>query len=148
MLETLTRWQTTHKVGRGIDAQKIVIRPAEFHDLESLCRLYVAFHEFHVRGVPDRLESLGDPAEFDCTGLIANLVKVLENVEAVIFVALDNDRLVGLVEVYLRTEASDGPRRPYRYGYLQGSTIQVVRMRVSLKRISAVALVDLHSLYC
>ncbi|HSH80915.1 MAG TPA: GNAT family N-acetyltransferase [Herpetosiphonaceae bacterium] len=124
VLETLTRWQITQKAGQGIEARIIVFRPAEFHDLESLCRLYVAFHEFHVRGVPDRLESLGDPANFDCTELMANLAKLLENPEARIFVALDNEQLVGLAEVYLRTEESDGPRRPCRYGYLQSLMVQ------------------------
>jgi hypothetical protein len=41
----------------------ITTRPATVHDREALCRLYHASHQFHVRGVPDRLVILGEPLD-------------------------------------------------------------------------------------
>ena len=100
--------------------------PAEQSDLEPLCRLYIEFHEFHVRGVPDRLVSLGDPADFDCTALVTKLATLLATLEAAIFVAVDDGRLVGLAEIYLRTEEAQEPRAAYRYGYLQSLLVRDV----------------------
>ncbi len=97
----------------------MMIRPAETHDLDALCRLYVAFHEFHVQGLPDRLSSIGDPDTFDCTDLAHNLANLLTNLDAAIFVAEADQHIVGLAEVYLRQDEEDSPKIPYRYGYVQ-----------------------------
>lgn len=58
----------------------VTIRPARMGDREPLCRLYHAFHEFHVRGVPGRLVSLGKlPDSYKGTGLYRALGKIIED---------------------------------------------------------------------
>jgi ribosomal protein S18 acetylase RimI-like enzyme len=96
-----------------------IVRRACDEDLEQLCDLYVAFHEFHVRGVPDRLISLGKPELFDCTELIAKLRWLLDQADVALFVALDAAQVIGLVEVYLRQDEENGAKVAYRYGHLQ-----------------------------
>jgi len=100
------------------------VRRACTDDLDQLCRLYVAFHEFHVQGVPDRLISLGLPEYFDCTDLIANLQRLFDQVDAALFVAIDADQVIGLAEVYLRQDGDNGATVGYRYGYLQSLLVQ------------------------
>jgi ribosomal protein S18 acetylase RimI-like enzyme len=97
----------------------MIIRRAENDDLDALCRLYVAFHEFHVRELPNRLASLGEPHTFDCTGLSHKLANLLTQPDAALFVAEANQHIVGLAEVYLRQDAGDSPRKPYRHGHVQ-----------------------------
>jgi len=97
----------------------ITVRQAQRFDLEQLCRLFVAFHAFHAQGVPDRLQSLGHPATFDCTELMASLTTVLGNTAAAVFVAEVAGQLIGLAEVYLRIDEESAMRLPCRYGYLQ-----------------------------
>ncbi len=96
-----------------------MIRPAKTYDLDAVCRLYVAFHEFHVSGLPDRLCSIGDPHTFDCADLSDNLAHLLTKPDAAILVAEVDQRIVGLTEVYLRQDEGDSPKVLYRYGYLQ-----------------------------
>lgn len=98
---------------------RMMIRPAETHDLDAVCRLYVTFHEFHVRGLPDRLSSIGDPQTFDCTDVSHHLANLLTKSDVALFVAEVDRRIVGIAEVYLRQDEGDSPRIPYRYGYLQ-----------------------------
>lgn len=97
----------------------MIIRRAAIHDLDVLCRLYVAFHEFHVQELPDRLSSIGDPDMFDCTDLSHTLANFLTQPDAAIFVADVDQRIVGLAEVYLRQDEEGSPKILYRYGYVQ-----------------------------
>jgi GNAT superfamily N-acetyltransferase len=97
----------------------MVIRRAEARDLDAVCRLYVAFHEFHVRGVPTRLATLGDPATFDCATLVHTLAHLVAKPEAVLLVAEVDQDIVGLAEVYVRHDVGDPPKLRYRYGYVQ-----------------------------
>jgi GNAT superfamily N-acetyltransferase len=97
----------------------MTIRLAEMSDLEVLCRLYVAFHEFHVRGVPTRLLSLGDSETYDCTDLFKTLAELLADPDAALFVADVDGRIVGLAEVYLRQDEPSSARVAYQHGYLQ-----------------------------
>jgi GNAT superfamily N-acetyltransferase len=96
-----------------------IVRRACDEDLEQLCHLYVAFHEFHVGGVPDRLISLGKPELFDCTELMIKLRLLLDKPDVALFVALVNTQMIGFVEVYLRQDEENGANVAYRYGYLQ-----------------------------
>lgn len=80
----------------------LTIRKANSSDIESLCKLYFEFHEFHVRGVSERLLTLGPFTEFDTSELAANLQKILDNEKAIVFVAEIADQSVGLAEVYIR----------------------------------------------
>jgi GNAT superfamily N-acetyltransferase len=102
----------------------VVIRLAALPDLNPLCKLYVAFHEFHVRGVPGRLVSLGEPEAFDCTELLANLEKIIDGPDSVIFVAEIESELVGLAEVYLRRDDANSAQAACHYGYLQSLMVR------------------------
>lgn len=95
------------------------IRKAVETDIKALCRLYYAFHEFHVAGVPDRLVTLGPIEKFDCSQLITELKKIIENHDAVILVAEMDDHIIGLAEIYLREDEPNPQRVAYRYGHLQ-----------------------------
>lgn len=105
-------------------AGKLGVRRACADDLEQLCRLYVAFHEFHVQGVPERLRSLGEPAEFDCAALVATLEQLLARPDAALFVASDGGQLLGLAELYLRQDAEHSATTVHRYGYLQSLMVR------------------------
>jgi GNAT superfamily N-acetyltransferase len=95
------------------------IRFAEAGDFEILCRLYVAFHEFHARDLPTRLLSLGKPEDFDCMGLATNLTKLLANPDAALIVADVDNHVVGFAEIYLRQDEAGSAKVAYQYGYLQ-----------------------------
>src|SRR5215510_6742885 len=97
-----------------------MIRTALKSDLGQLCRLYLEFHEFHVRGVPNYWQTLGDPDTYNCTQVINQLEALLEDKNAALFVAEGNDnQLVGLAEVYLRHDEPNPARLGHTYGYLQ-----------------------------
>jgi len=96
-----------------------MIRPAAPEDLPALCALYLEFHEFHVRGVPDRLSSLGTPDTFDPSELCAALDKIMHSEDSALFVAESDSRVVGLAEVYLRHDEPNPAAVVRCYGYLQ-----------------------------
>jgi GNAT superfamily N-acetyltransferase len=103
----------------------VIIRPARLDDRESLCRLYHAFHEFHVFGVPGRLVGLGEPPD-DCEGteLYRTLGEIIEDDGAALFVAEAADGLLGFAEVYVREDAPAPLRQSYRYGLLQSLMVE------------------------
>lgn len=111
-----------------------IIRPAHESDVEALCRLYVEFHEFHARGVPDRLLTLGDADNADCSDLAKNLEEILGWDDAALLVAEVDGRLVGFAEVYLRVDEGPGPRVTHRYGYLQSLMVTADSRRRGLGR--------------
>jgi GNAT superfamily N-acetyltransferase len=96
-----------------------IIREASIVDIDSLCRLYYEFHEFHVRGAPDRLLSLGPLAEFDRSELALGLQKILDDEKATLFVAEVAGERVGFAEVYARQDEANPMRVEYQYGHLQ-----------------------------
>jgi GNAT superfamily N-acetyltransferase len=101
------------------EALVFAIRAAAFEDIDALCRLYSDFHEFHVRGVPSRLASLGDAAPAEREALASRLRELIDEPDAALFVASMDGRLVGFAEAYVR----DDPPTPYRvarrHGHLQ-----------------------------
>ncbi|MCG8347836.1 MAG: GNAT family N-acetyltransferase [Chloroflexales bacterium] len=101
-----------------------VIRLAEPEDLAQLCRLYIAFHEFHVQYVPDRLISVGTPEQFDCSGLMATLQRLLDQSDVALFVAVNATQVIGLAEVYVRQDEADDAKTACRYGYLQSLMVE------------------------
>jgi GNAT superfamily N-acetyltransferase len=102
----------------------VIVRPAGMQDLEALCRLYLEFHEFHVRGVPDRLVSLGEPDAYDCSEMYPKLEKIINNQDSVIFLAEIAHKPVGLAEVYVRQDEPNPARVSRRYGHLQSLMVQ------------------------
>jgi len=101
----------------------IKIRLARKEDLEALCKLYFEFHEFHVRGVPDRLRSLGDPDKYDRSELSPKLEEIIKGGDSAIFVAEVDQKPVGLAEVYIREDKPDPARIQRTYGFLQSLVV-------------------------
>lgn len=105
--------------------QTIAIRPATEADLDQALTLYHEFHEFHVRGVPDRLRV---PVPYDDAAARATLCHMLQSHDAALFVADDAGHLVGLAEVYLHHDAPHAAAIPLTYGHLQ-SLVVTERLR-------------------
>jgi len=98
----------------------IILRPAELADRKALCDLYHEFHEFHARGVPDRLVSeVGYPDRCDEKGLLQALENIIRSENSTIIVAEEDGRIVGLAEIYIRDDTPDPLQKSYRFGYLQ-----------------------------
>ena len=102
----------------------IIIRRAQPQDVHDLCRLYHAFHQFHVAGLPSRLATLGDFAAFDCAELVTQLGAIMANPEAAIFVADHEAELVGFAEIYLRQDEPNTAVVSHKYGHLQSLMVQ------------------------
>lgn len=96
--------------------QHFVIRPATEQDIDALIDLYIEFHEFHVRGVPDRLRI---PKSYDRVGLSDSLKNIITDEDSTIFVAELDGVVVGLAEVYLRQSEADDAVVQRTYGHLQ-----------------------------
>jgi GNAT superfamily N-acetyltransferase len=93
------------------------IRRASETDIDALITLYIAFHEFHVDGLPERLRI---PESYDRVELRTSLKRIIASEESVIFLALVDKRAVGLAEVYLRHDQPDAQVvARSAYGYLQ-----------------------------
>jgi GNAT superfamily N-acetyltransferase len=97
----------------------VLIRSAKVQDVDVLCRLYGEFHEFHVKGVPDRLASLGEPEHHDTPKLRSDIAKVINNQNSEILLSLVDNQVVGFAEVYLLTDKLNPARVAYNYGHLQ-----------------------------
>jgi GNAT superfamily N-acetyltransferase len=71
----------------------VTVRLATLADREALCLLYHQFRDFHVRGVPDRLTSLGDPPPtFEGSEFSRMLAGILASEDAALFVAVRGGR--------------------------------------------------------
>jgi GNAT superfamily N-acetyltransferase len=99
------------------------IRPATDGDVEDLCGLYGEFHEFHARGVPDRLASLVDAGPAERERLRGRIREILGASDSTILVAESDGRIVGLAEVYVREDEPVPARVPHRYGHLQSMIV-------------------------
>ncbi len=97
----------------------VIVRRACKSDIEALCPLIHAFHEFHAAGLPLHLASLGELKSFDTTELVERLLEILGNAEAAIFVAESDGRLMGFAEVYFRQDGANTAVIGHKYGYLQ-----------------------------
>ena len=112
------------------------VRRATADDIEILISLYKEFHEFHVRGVPDRLRT---PANCDHAGLRKKLGSILERSDAVIFVAESEDGIVGLAEAYIRQDQANAHRVAYKYVLLQSMFVREVHRRQKIGQIILLA---------
>jgi len=97
----------------------VTIRLAGTADLEALLKLYVEFHEFHVRGVPDRLLSLGEAEAYDRSKLRADLKEIIRHDGSALFLAQVAGQVVGFAEVYVRQDEPNPARVSRTYGHLQ-----------------------------
>jgi GNAT superfamily N-acetyltransferase len=113
----------------------IQVRLASSSDFDSLCRLYVEFHEFHVQRVPDRLLTLGPPEQFDCSELKTNLTKIMKRGDAALFVAMMANDLIGLAEIYLHHDKPNEAAITRTYGYLQSLMVREPFRRQKIGRL-------------
>ena len=95
------------------------VRPATPGDLDALCILYKAFHEFNFRCVPYRLRSLEGAGQDHRRKLRAGLRDIIGRNDAALLVAVIGDEMVGMVEVYVRGDEPDVATFARVYGYLQ-----------------------------
>ena len=109
----------------------VKIRQAAEADIDQVLALFHEFHEFHVRGVPDRLRI---PHPYDDTAARETLLSILHNTEAALFVAEEGGRLLGLAEVYLRQDTPHPAAIDYEYGYLQSLIVTASMRRRGLGR--------------
>lgn len=88
------------------------VRTAQASDLAAIRDLYLEFHEFHVAGVPERLQI---PGTYDTAGIEASIASNLSARDVELFVVEDRDTLVGLAEVRMETPEEDPAvvNRPY-----------------------------------
>ncbi len=99
---------------------EVIIRTATEEDFETLDKLYYDLHQYHVRGVPDRLQDLGKLEDQDWSRLHQALREIFTNQDAVIFLAERSGHIVGLVEVYYRQDDKANPLIvPHQYAHLQ-----------------------------
>lgn len=106
--------------------QQAVIRRAIIQDIDQLVLLYIEFHEFHVRGVPDRLRT---PDAYDEPALRDALRAIVSREDAAIFVLSSGGVLLGLAEVYLRQDEPHALTVAHRYGYLQSLIISTAHRK-------------------
>ena len=102
---------------------EIIVRPAGIEDVKSLCELYVEFHEFHVRALPDRLRSMGEAQSNDNQRLSNDIEKIIAGDDSTIFLAEVDGQPVGLAEVYIREDKPSRHTVNRRYGYLQSLAV-------------------------
>ncbi len=99
---------------------KIMLRMATLQDIGCLGELYGEFHNFHARGVPDRLVSiLEKPDIHEGTELYQAFERIIQSEDSAIFIAEVDQLPVGLAEIYIRQDEANPLTVPYRYGYLQ-----------------------------
>lgn len=101
------------------DPESVGVRPATPGDLDVLRRLYEAFHEFHVRGVPDRLRSPEGDTQNRHRELRAGLKDIIGRDDATLLVATTEDEVVGMAEVYVRHDELGAATFARTYGHLQ-----------------------------
>lgn len=101
----------------------VTVRPADDGDIEPLCEIYYDFHEFHVRGVPTHLRSLGDRAQWDRSSLRESLHKIIQSADSEVFVAEAEGQLAGLVEVYVRPDPDEPTLVRHWYAELQSLVV-------------------------
>lgn len=114
-----------------------IIRLATGHDIEQIATLYTEFHEFHVRGVPDRLRSPSftpKEAADNQTSVFASLRQIIQGNGSAIFVAESGEQLVGLAEVYIKQDGDNPLAVSYRYAYLQSLLVSETYRKGGLGR--------------
>ncbi len=107
----------------------VLIRPAKLQDIEALYSLYKNFHEFHVRGIPDRLVSLGESENYETPKIRRELEKIISDVNSEIFLALVDNQAAGFAEVYIREDKPNPARVAYKHGHLQSLLVTEVFRR-------------------
>jgi GNAT superfamily N-acetyltransferase len=109
----------------------VIVRHATMDDIEILVDLYKEFHEFHVKGVPDRLRI---PCSYDDGDLSNKIEKILSERGSAIFVAEMEDAVVGLAEVYVKQDEANSLKLSYTYAHLQSVIVREAYRRQKIGR--------------
>jgi ribosomal protein S18 acetylase RimI-like enzyme len=120
---------------------KVRIYAATQADRDTLRRLYYDFHEFHARGVPDHLRSLGPYENYDWAEFDRTLEGILTNPEATIMLLAIEGQPIGLVEVYVKQgDPANKAVVAHRYGHVQSLFVSApLRHRGFGKQLMAAA---------
>ncbi len=130
----LTEFKPTHDARKERIPADVVIRPAGTDDLQMLCDLYVEFHEFHVRGIPDRLISVEKMNPRHGEELRRKLKEIIKENDSEILVAEISNQIAGLAEVYLREDKPDPARVSFKHGHLQSLIVTKAARRQGVGR--------------
>jgi len=104
--------------------QRLKLRVATIHDIQSLPNIYKEFHNLHAESIPDRLVSISDQQDDrEETNLYQKLNKIIQSEDSEIFIAEANREPIGLAEIYLRQDEANPLTVLYRYVYLQSLII-------------------------
>jgi GNAT superfamily N-acetyltransferase len=99
---------------------KISIRVATIKDILDLTRLYHEMHNFHAAAVSDRLVRISEVSDIhERSDLYQEIMKIIQSMDSVIFLAEVDQKPVGLAEIHIRHDDANPLTVPYRYGYLQ-----------------------------
>ena len=109
----------------------ITVRHAAGEDTDVLIGLYKEFHEFHVVGVPDRLQS---PRDYRDEDLRTKLIELLEAEYSTVIVAELDGQVIGFAEVYLKKDEANPFRVSYTYAHLQSMMVSKKHRRKKVGR--------------
>jgi ribosomal-protein-alanine N-acetyltransferase len=104
-------------------SNRVTVRLAKLEDMETLCNLYIEFHQFHVRGVPDRLVSLEKMDSNQVDELRRNIEKIINGKDSEIMIAQNSNKVIGLGEIYLRKDNPHPAKVSCTYGHLQSLVV-------------------------
>ncbi len=102
----------------------MIIRPAQENDLDTLCDLYIEFHEFHARHLPAFLQPLGEPGEQERQELRRAILELLNDADSTILAAEENYHIIGFAELHLKhPDLKDRAKTPIPYVHLQSLAV-------------------------
>jgi GNAT superfamily N-acetyltransferase len=81
---------------------KTSVRQAAVSDVDALCELYLEFHEFHTRHLPDQLRRLEKASPEEHEDLCNNIIEIMHAHDTAILVAEHADRVIGFAEIHLK----------------------------------------------
>jgi GNAT superfamily N-acetyltransferase len=112
----------------------IDFRTANEEDIDTLCDLYLDFHEFHVAGVPERLETIRRVWDDERVRLAGRLQEIIGNSDSAVLVAEEEGNLLGFCELYVREDKRVRGRVARRYCHLQSMFVTRQRRRTGIGR--------------
>lgn len=107
------------------------VREATTEDVPGLITLYIAFHEFHVAGVPDRLRV---PDRYDISLIQTALEDYIERPDVGLLIAEHDQQLIGFVEVHVQEDSIDSTLVFHRYGHVQSLMVTEQQRKTGVGR--------------
>jgi diamine N-acetyltransferase len=108
-----------------------IVRAATTEDVQELTALYIAFHEFHVAGVSDRLRV---PERYDISLIQTTLEDYIKRPDIALLVADHNHHLSGFVEVLVKEDPIDTTIVFHRYGHVQSLMVTAHQRKTGVGR--------------